>query len=72
MIYKVGDRVRIRSDLKVGTNKLDVYVNQDMTRMAGRVVTIQSTFLIPPLVYKVSGSCYNWTELEFVNQVKME
>lgn len=71
MTYRIGDRVRIRPDLKLGTNKLGVYVNQDMLRMAGRVVTIQSSFPIPPVVYKVSGSQYNWTELEFVKQTRM-
>lgn len=72
MIYNVGDRVRIRPDLKVGMNKLGVYVNQDMVRMAGKTARITSPLLLPYSTYKISGSCYNWTELEFVKQVRMK
>lgn len=75
MIYNVGDLVRIRPDLKVGMNKLGVYINQDMVKMAGKTARITSAFLSPsflPFTYKISGSHYNWTELEFVKQVRMK
>lgn len=73
MIYNVGDQVRIRPDLKVGENELGVYVNQDMVRMAGKTARIVSPVrLFPPITYKISGSCYNWTELEFIKQVRMK
>ena len=73
MIYNVGDIVRIRPDLKVGENELGVYINQDMVKMAGKTARITSPVLpIPPFTYKISGSCYNWTELEFVPQVRMK
>lgn len=75
MIYNVGDLVRVRPDLKVGINELGVYINQDMVRMAGKTARITSAFLFtafPPFTYKISGSHYNWTELEFVKQVRMK
>ena len=74
MIYNVGDIVRIRPDLKVGFNKFDVYVNQDMVRMAGKTAKITSVFPMwdTPFAYEISGSDYNWTELEFVKQVRMK
>lgn len=75
MIYNVGDLVHIRPDLKVGINELGVYINQDMVRMAGKTARITSARLFPPFkpfTYKIGGSCYNWTELEFVKQVRMK
>lgn len=75
MIYNVGDLVRIRPDLKVGINELGVYINQDMVKMAGKTARITSAHLFPPFppfTYKISGSCYNWTELEFVKHAKMK
>ena len=72
MIYNVGDIVRIRPDLKVGMNKLGVYINQDMARMAGKTARITSYNPFQPFTYKISGSHYNWTELEFVKQVRMK
>lgn len=72
MIYNVGDLVRIRPDLKVGTNELGVYVNQDMVRMAGKTARITSPLLLPYSTYRISGSDYSWTELEFVKQVRMK
>ena len=74
MIYNVGDLVRIRPDLEVGTNELGVYVNQDMVRMAGKTARITSVFPMwyPPFAYNISGSDYSWTELEFVKQVRMK
>lgn len=73
MIYNVGDIVRIRPDLKAGFNELGVYVNQNMVGMAGKTARITYAQLqFSPFTYKISGGCYNWTELEFVKCVRMK
>lgn len=67
MKYKVGDRVRVRSDLRetktideieeYGTN-----VNSDMVKMAGKVVTIDRA---GELNYSIKEDGYIWTDRMF-------
>ena len=38
--YKIGDKVRIREDLKGGKRYNDVYCNDEMAKLAGKIVTI--------------------------------
>ena len=40
MKYKVGDKVRIRSDLKVGERYGDEFFTKNMGKFKGKVVTI--------------------------------
>ena len=38
--YKIGDKVKIREDLKGGRRYNDVYCNDTMAELAGKIVTI--------------------------------
>ena len=40
MNYNVGDRVRVRKDLKEGDN-FSIFVNSTMEKYAGKIVTIR-------------------------------
>ena len=64
MKYKVGDRVRVRSDLKaVDSYKIyGVGTNKEMERMAGKIVTIDS---VGSDCYKVKECNYVWTDKMF-------
>lgn len=42
--FKVGDKVRIRKDIKEGHNKHNLYINDEMEHMAGKVVTISGVY----------------------------
>lgn len=64
MKYKVGDKVRIRSDLKE-TMGMDIYgvsVNSEMVKMAGKVVTIDRA---GELDYSIKEDGYIWTDRMF-------
>lgn len=68
MKYKVGDRVRVRSDLKE-TDDYRVYgigTNSEMVRMAGKVVTISH---VGSSSYKIEGYGYFWTDKMFEGYV---
>lgn len=41
MKFKIGDKVRVRKDLKVG-NEFDIYVTDEMVEYAGKIVTISN------------------------------
>lgn len=64
MKYKVGDRVRVRSDLK----EIDDYrvygigTNSEMVRMAGKVVTISH---VGSSSYRIEEYGYLWTDEMF-------
>lgn len=63
MKYKVGDKVKIREDLKEGTNFKE-YVTDKMERLAGTIVTIErvSEGLFKGYeINKDNGSCL-WSE----------
>lgn len=64
MKYKVGDKVRVRSDLKnVDSYKIyGVGTNKEMERMAGKIVTIDS---VGSDCYKVKECNYVWTDKMF-------
>ena len=40
MKHKVGDKVTIRPDLKIGDTKSGLHVNSDMIRLRGKTMTI--------------------------------
>jgi hypothetical protein len=62
--YKAGDKVRVRSDLKVGNKyymsdgKYQDSVTEQMYEMAGKEATIQHVFE----KYKIIGYGQNWTD----------
>lgn len=43
MKYKVGDKVRIKKELKEGSSYDGIFVNKEMEKMAGKIVTIETT-----------------------------
>ena len=58
MKFKVGDRVRIRKDLKKGY-EYKYYVNDFMESLAGKIVEIRA---VDNDSYQVGGLSYFWTE----------
>lgn len=58
MKFKVGDRVRIRKDLKKGY-EYKYYVNDFMESLAGKIVEIRA---VDNDSYQVGGLPYFWTE----------
>ena len=71
-MYKVGDRVKIKENLRCGTNKYDVYITPDMENMSGQIQTI--TKAEPDrdfIAYQITNSQWWWTDEEFVCSAKM-
>ena len=67
MKYKVGDKVRIRSDLKETMNNAiyGVSVNSEMAKLAGKMVTIKD--IINEKIYKIKEYDFAWTDKIFVS-----
>lgn len=67
MKYKVGDKVRIRSDLKETMNNAiyGVSVNSEMAKLAGKMVTIED--IINEKIYKIKEYDFAWTDKIFVS-----
>lgn len=57
MIFKVGDKVKIREDLVEGKYKGPLYVNDEMAQMAGKTLTIK--------VLRLTRECYTVEENEW-------
>ena len=66
MKFKVGDRVKVREDLKPNEYYGGVRFDSDMRKMKGRTVTIISTF--DDDSYRVEGSIFYWTDEMFENK----
>lgn len=66
MKYKVGDKVRVRSDLTVGimVDKKGnvVFIHHDMVRWRGKVMTIDSISLSGDYFCAESGKHYYWAD----------
>lgn len=62
MKYKVGDRVRVRSDLKACEQYGANIATNSMERLAGKIVTISR---VGYAHYLVEGMNYNWTDEMF-------
>lgn len=67
MLYKVGDRVRVRHDLKTrvtynmaGSDVCDT-ATRDMIALAGQVVTIKAC----GYKYRIAECGWNWTDEMF-------
>lgn len=79
LLYKVGDKVRVRRDLKTGDYRAmvscrkidegsgDMYVNEHMAAKAGRVVTIKaiSPNSMYEYIYKIEEDGWAWTDEMF-------
>lgn len=63
MKFKVGDKVKIRTDLKEGCG-CELYVNDDMEKLAGKIVTIIDISHSYPEVYSIDKDKHGflWTE----------
>lgn len=63
MKFKVGDKVRIKENLKKGNN-YKYYVNHTMQSLAGKIVTIKKIDDIYLLSYNIEedDGKWNWTE----------
>ena len=44
MKYKIGDRVKVRSDLKSGKKYKGYYFNKEMANLIGEIVTIKCVY----------------------------
>lgn len=62
MKYKVGDRVRVRSDLKVGKGYGAHTFAYDMFKFEGKIVTIESVW---EQGYRIEEDTYWWTDEMF-------
>jgi hypothetical protein len=59
MNFKVGDKVRVRKDLKVGDGLISCSVLGDMIKFAGEFLTITR---VRNEFYDVKENCWNWTD----------
>lgn len=66
MKYKVGDKVRIRSDLKETMNNAiyGISVNSEMVKLAGKMVTIDH---VNEKIYTIKEYDFAWTDKIFVS-----
>lgn len=71
MKFKVGDRVRIKKDLKEGYD-YKLYVNDDMEELAGKIATITSAWENCGARYEINedAGTNTWTEEMFENITK--
>lgn len=71
MKFKIGDKVRIRKDLKEG-NDFNLYVTDDMEELAGKIVTITKVWENDGGRYYIKEDMYNyiWSEDMFENSTK--
>lgn len=71
MKYKVGDKVRVRSDLKVGKGYGAHTFAYDMFKFEGKIVTIESVW---EQGYRIEEDTYWWTDemLEPVEEMSAE
>lgn len=71
MKYKVGDKVRVRSDLKVGKSYGEHAFVHDMFKFVGKIVTIESVW---KQGYRIEEDTYWWTDemLEPVEEMSAE
>lgn len=66
MRYKVGDKVRVRSDLKAGKYYGFLTFVDEMKQFEGKVLTI---YKVLDYSYILEGNCFRWTD-EMLEQVK--
>ena len=71
MKYKVGDKVKVRSDLRVGKSYGEHAFVHDMFKFRGKIVTIESVW---KQGYRIEEDTYWWTDemLEPVEEMSAE
>lgn len=71
MKYKVGDKVKVRSDLVVGKSYGEHTFVHDMIKFSGKIVTIESVW---KQGYRIEEDTYWWTDemLEPVEEMSAE
>lgn len=71
MKYKVGDKVKVRSDLRVGKSYGEHTFVHDMFKFMGKIVTIESVW---EQGYRIEEDAYWWTDemLEPVEEMSTE
>ena len=69
MKYKVGDKVRVRNDLKNGKRYGNNSVGDDMTSLCGKEVEIAAVLTGG---YKVNGNFWTWTDEMFEERRRVE
>lgn len=71
MKYKVGDKVKVRSDLRVGKSYGEHTFVHDMFKFMGKIVTIESVW---ERGYRIEEDAYWWTDemLEPVEEMSAE
>lgn len=71
MKYKVGDKVKVRSDLRVGKRYGEHTFAHDMFKFMGKIVTIESVW---EQSYRIEEDAYWWTDemLEPVEEMSTE
>ena len=71
MKYKVGDKVKVRSDLRVGKSYGEHAFVHDMFKFKGKIVTIESVW---KRGYRIEEDTYWWTDemLEPVEEMTAE
>ena len=71
MKYKVGDKVKVRSDLRVGKSYGEHAFVHDMFKFMGKIVTIESVW---EQGYRIEEDAYWWTDemLEPVEEMSAE
>ena len=65
MKYKVGDKVRVRTDLKVGIRYSRRVFNEQMDHWSGRVVTIKKIAKEGAYIIREDGGRWFWVEEMF-------
>ena len=67
MMYKVGDIVRVREDLKLHEVCDEYYVTEEMIMLAGRNVTIK---YVEDDSYRIEEMGLYWTDSMFEEKIK--
>lgn len=65
MKYKVGDKVRVRTDLKIGIRYSRRVFNEQMDHWSGRVVTIKKIAKEGAYIIREDGGRWFWVEEMF-------
>ena len=67
--HKLGDKVKIRRDLKVGKRYDGVLVNEEMIKLVGKILTVSDInyFDEDDISYYLNEDkyCYHWTDEMF-------
>lgn len=69
MMYKVGDIVRVREDLKSHEICGEYYVTEEMLMLSGRNVTIK---YVEDDSYRIEEMGFYWTDEMFEESIKVE